>query len=74
MTVDNINITLFNESLTYISNLFFQEASYYNQKFNNEYYNNVFEDIEFNTNDKVKRKLNNEEFKFLTNNFLNLYI
>ena len=75
MTVDNINITLFNESLTYIANLFFQEASYYNQKFNNEYYNNVFEDIEFNTNDKVKRKLNNEEFKFLTNNvFKFLYL
>ena len=68
MTNNNINITFYNEILTQISRLFSQEASYYNQKFNNEYYNNVFAEFDFNVNDKVKRKINNDEFKFLTNN------
>jgi len=43
-----------------------QEASYYNQKFNNEYFENAFADFDFNSDDKVKRKLSNEEFKYLT--------
>ena len=75
ITINNINISLFNEILTQISRLFSQEASYYNQKFNNEYYDNVFADFDFNVNDKVKRKINNDEFKFLTNNvFKFLYL
>ena len=75
MTINNINISLYNEILTQISRLFSQEASYYNQKFNNEYYDNVFAEFDFNVNDKVKRKINNDEFKFLTNNvFKFLYL
>ena len=75
MTINNININFFNESLTNVSKLLLQEASYYNQKFNNEFYNNVFAEFDFNVDDKVKRKLNNDEFKFLTNNiFKFLYL
>ena len=75
MTINNININFYDESLTHVSKLLLQEASYYNQKFNNEFYNNVFAEFDFNVDDKVKRKINNDEFKFLTNNiFKFLYL
>ena len=49
-----------------MAKILLQEASYYNQKFNNEYFENAFADFDFNSDDKIKRKLSNEEFKFLT--------
>lgn len=65
-----INKNLYVESLSNISRILLQEASYYNQKFNNEFYNNAFSEFDFNTEDKVKRKLTMNEFEFLT---LNLF-
>ena len=64
----NFNINLFVESLSNVAKILLQESSYYNQKFNNEYFNNVFADFDFNADDKIKRKLNNDEFNFLTKN------
>jgi len=67
LTLDkNININLYIESISSVAKILLQEASYYNQKFNNEYFENAFADFDFNSDDKVKRKLSNEEFKFLT--------
>ena len=66
--VNNFNISLYIESLSNVAKILLQESSYYNQKFNNEFFNNVFADFDFNADDKIKRKLNNEEFKFLTKN------
>ena len=63
---NNININLYIESISSVAKILLQEASYYNQKFNNEYFENAFADFDFNSDDKVKRKLSNEEFKFLT--------
>ena len=65
----NININLYIESISSVAKILLQEASYYNQKFNNEYFENAFADFDFNSDDKVKRKLSNEEFAFL-NKFL----
>lgn len=65
---NQINKNLYVESLSSISRLLLQEASYYNQKFNNEFYNNAFSEFDFNTEDKVKRKLSMNEFNFLTQN------
>ena len=62
----NININLYIESISNVVKILFQEASYYNQKFNNEYFDNAFADFDFNSDDKIKRKLSNDEFKFLT--------
>ena len=62
----NININLYVESISNVAKLLLQEASYYNQKFNNEYFENAFADFDFNSEDKVKRKLSNDEFKYLT--------
>jgi hypothetical protein len=61
-----INISLYIESISSVAKILLQEASYYNQKFNNEYFENAFADFDFNSEDKVKRKLSNEEFKYLT--------
>ena len=63
---NNVNINLYIESISSVAKILLQEASYYNQKFNNEYFENAFADFDFNSDDKVKRKLSNEEFKFLT--------
>ena len=63
---NNININLYIESISNVAKILLQEASYYNQKFNNEYFENAFADFDFNSDDKIKRKLSNEEFKFLT--------
>ena len=63
---NNININLYIESISSVAKILLQEASYYNQKFNNEYFENAFADFDFNSEDKIKRKLSNEEFKFLT--------
>ena len=63
---NNININLYIESISSVAKILLQEASYYNQKFNNEYFENAFADFDFNSDDKIKRKLSNEEFKFLT--------
>ncbi len=74
---NQMNKNLFNESLSSISRILLQEASYYNQKFNNEFYNNAFSEFDFNTDDKIKRKLSMNEFEFLTLNlfkFLSLII
>ena len=62
----NININLYIESISNVARILLQEASYYNQKFNNEYFDNAFSDFDFNSEDKIKRKLSNEEFKYLT--------
>ena len=68
LTLNNkININLYIESISNVARILLQEASYYNQKFNNEYFENAFADFDFNSDDKVKRKLSNEEFKYLTN-------
>ena len=64
---NNINISLYIESISSVAKILLQEASYYNQKFNNEYFENAFADFDFNSDDKVKRKLSNNEFAFLTN-------
>ena len=67
LTLNNkININLYIESISNVARILLQEASYYNQKFNNEYFENAFADFDFNSDDKVKRKLSNEEFKYLT--------
>ena len=63
---NNININLYIESISNVAKILLQEASHYNQKFNNEYFENAFADFDFNSDDKIKRKLSNEEFKFLT--------
>ena len=39
--------------------------SCYNQKFNDEYFENVLADFDFNIDDKIKRKLSIDEFHFL---------
>ena len=62
----NININLYIESISSVAKILLQEASYYNQKFNNEYFENAFADFDFNSDDKIKRKLSNNEFSFLT--------
>ena len=62
----NININLYIESISSVAKILLQEASYYNQKFNNEYFENAFADFDFNSEDKIKRKLSNNEFNFLT--------
>ena len=62
----NININLYIESISSVAKILLQEASYYNQKFNNEYFENAFADFDFNSDDKIKRKLSNNEFNFLT--------
>ena len=67
LTINEININLYIESISNVAKILLQEASYYNQKFNNEYFENAFADFDFNSEDKVKRKLSNEEFKYLTN-------
>ena len=67
LTLNNkVNINLYIESISNVARILLQEASYYNQKFNNEYFENAFADFDFNSDDKVKRKLSNEEFKYLT--------
>ena len=63
---NKLNKHLYVESLSNVAKLLLQEASYYNQKFNNEFYNNAFSDFDFNADDKVKRKLSMDEFKFLS--------
>ena len=62
----NININLYIESISSVAKILLQEASYYNQKFNNEYFENAFADFDFSSEDKVKRKLSNDEFSYLT--------
>ena len=62
----NINISLYIESISNVAKMLLQEASYYNQKFNNEYFENAFADFDFSSEDTVKRKLSNDEFKYLT--------
>ena len=66
LTKTEINVNLFVESISNVARILLQEASYYNQKFNNEYFENAFADFDFNNNDQVKRKLSMEEFKYLT--------
>ena len=66
LSINDININLYIESISNVAKILLQEASYYNQKFNNEYFENAFADFDFNSEDKVKRKLSNEEFKYLT--------
>ena len=66
LSINDININLYIESISNVAKILLQEASYYNQKFNNEYFENAFADFDFNSEDKAKRKLSNEEFKYLT--------
>ena len=66
LTIKDVNINLYIESVSNVAKMLLQEASYYNQKFNNEYFENAFADFDFSSEDKIKRKLSNDEFKYLT--------